>query len=216
MLLWRNSTCPSPCVVLCQFFTSWSVARLFVNLNGALAGKRNRSKYDERFSVNLLQGCRHIVYHILYTVFISALGWVLTFDTAVSKTPGTSSTFTSLGRVVYLRSHVIQPQQSVSQWNAWPATGRSTLQDSRSRAILQASLALSQCRPRSAAPKFGRVVHAGASTPAGCPVYRLQECPQPGVVRSGPVSLPVVAARDQKWTVASDKSGLVSLLRQFG
>jgi len=35
-------------------------------------------------------------------------------------------------------------------------------------------------------------------------------------VRSGLVSLPVVAARDQKWTVASDKSGLLSLLRQFG
>ena len=33
--------------------------------------------------------------------------------------------------------------QSVSQWNAWPATGRSTLQDLRSCAILQASLALS-------------------------------------------------------------------------
>ena len=36
--------------------------------------------------------------------------------------------------------------------------------------------------------------------------------PQPGVVRSGLVSLPVVAARDQKWRVASDKSGLLSLL----
>ena len=33
--------------------------------------------------------------------------------------------------------------QSVSQCNAWPATGRSTLQDLRSCAILQASLALS-------------------------------------------------------------------------
>ena len=33
--------------------------------------------------------------------------------------------------------------QSVSQWNAWPATGRSALQDLRSRAILQASLAFS-------------------------------------------------------------------------
>ena len=33
--------------------------------------------------------------------------------------------------------------QSVSQWNAWPATGRSALQDLRSCAILQASLALS-------------------------------------------------------------------------
>ena len=31
----------------------------------------------------------------------------------------------------------------VSQWNAWPATGRSVLQDLRSCAILQASLALS-------------------------------------------------------------------------
>jgi len=30
------------------------------------------------------------------------------------------------------------------------------------------------------------------------------------------VSLPVVAARDQKWRVVSDKSGLLSLLRQFG
>ena len=36
------------------------------------------------------------------------------------------------------------------------------------------------------------------------------------VVRSVLVSLPVVAARDQKWRVASDKSGLLSLLRQFG
>ena len=33
--------------------------------------------------------------------------------------------------------------QLVSQWNAWPATGRSALQDLRSCAILQASLALS-------------------------------------------------------------------------
>ena len=73
-----------------------------------------------------------------------------------------------------------------------------------------------QCRPRSAAPTFGRVVLAGSSTPAWCPVYRLHECPQPGVVRSGLVSLPVVAARDQKWRVASDKSGLLSVLRQFG
>ena len=64
-----------------------------------------------------------------------------------------------------------------------------------------------QCRPRSAAPTFGRVVLAGASTPACCPVYRLHERPQPGVVQSGLVSLPVVAARDQKWRVASDKSG---------
>ena len=50
--------------------------------------------------------------------------------------------------------------QSVSQWNAWPAMGRSALQDLRSCAILQASLELSpvsssiccthvrQCRPR--------------------------------------------------------------------
>jgi len=53
-----------------------------------------------------------------------------------------------------------------------------------------------QCRPRSAAPTFGRVVLAGASTPVWCPVYRLCEHPQPGVVRSGLVSLPVVAARD--------------------
>ena len=41
-----------------------------------------------------------------------------------------------------------------------------------------------QCRPRSAAPTFGRVVLAGASTPAWCPVYRLCERPQPDVVRS--------------------------------
>jgi len=73
-----------------------------------------------------------------------------------------------------------------------------------------------QCRPRSAAPTFGRVVLAGASTPAWCSVYHLCERPQPGVVRSGLVSLQVVAARDQKWRVASDKSGLLSLLRQFG
>ena len=33
--------------------------------------------------------------------------------------------------------------KSVSQWNAWPAIGRSSLQDLRSCAILQASLALS-------------------------------------------------------------------------
>ena len=44
-----------------------------------------------------------------------------------------------------------------------------------------------QC-PRSAAPTFGRVVHAGASTLAWCPVYRLCERPQPGVVRSELVS----------------------------
>ena len=73
-----------------------------------------------------------------------------------------------------------------------------------------------QCRPRSAAPTFGRVVLAGTSTPAWCPVYRLCERPRPGIVRSELVSLPVVAARDQKWRVASDKSGLLSLLRQFG
>jgi len=59
-----------------------------------------------------------------------------------------------------------------------------------------------QCRPRSAAPTFGRVVLAGASTPVWCPVYRLCERPQPGVVRSELVSLPVVAARDQKWKVS--------------
>jgi len=35
-------------------------------------------------------------------------------------------------------------------------------------------------------------------------------------VRIELVSLPVVTARDQKWRVASDKSGLLSLLRQFG
>ena len=73
-----------------------------------------------------------------------------------------------------------------------------------------------QCRPRSAAPTFDRVVLAGASTPAWCPVYRLRERPQPGVVQSGLVSLSVVAARDQKWRVASDKSGLLSLLCQSG
>ena len=73
-----------------------------------------------------------------------------------------------------------------------------------------------QCLPRSAAPTFGKVVLAGDSTPAWCPVYHLCERPQPGVVRSGLVSLQVVATRDQKWRVASDKSGLLSLLRQFG
>ena len=85
--------------------------------------------------------------------------------------------------------------------------GRSALQELRSCAILQAwrRWRWALCRPRSAAPTFGRVVHAGASTPARCPVYRLHECPQPGVVQSGLVSLPVVAARDQKWSVASDK-----------
>ena len=71
-------------------------------------------------------------------------------------------------------------------------------------------------RWRSAAPTFGRVILAGASTPACCPVYRLCERPQPGVVRCGLVSLPVVAARDQKWRATSDRSGLLSLLRQFG
>ena len=55
-----------------------------------------------------------------------------------------------------------------------------------------------QCRPRPAAPTFGRVVLASASTSAWCPVYRLSERPQPGVARSGLVSLQVVAARDQK------------------
>ena len=104
----------------------------------------------------------------------------------------------------------------LTHWNAWPATGRSALQDVRSCAILQASLRWAQCRPRSAAFTFGRVVHVDASTPVWCPVYHLHEHPQPGVVRSGLVSLPVVAARDQKWRVASDKSGLLSLLRQFG
>jgi len=69
-----------------------------------------------------------------------------------------------------------------------------------------------QCRPRSAAPTLGRVVLAGASTPGWCPVYRLHDCSQPAVVWSGLVSLPVVAARDQKWRVASDKSGLLSFL----
>ena len=48
------------------------------------------------------------------------------------------------------------------------------------------------------------------------PPARVVHTPQPGVVRSGLMSLPVVAARDQKWRVASDKSGLLSLLRQFG
>ena len=67
-----------------------------------------------------------------------------------------------------------------------------------------------QCGPRSAAHTFDRVVLAGASTPAWCPVYRLCEHPQSSVVQSGLVSLPVVAARDQKWRVASDKSGLLS------
>ena len=43
---------------------------------------------------------------------------------------------------VYMVPACIRPR-SVSQWNAWPATGRSTLQDLRSCAILQASLALS-------------------------------------------------------------------------
>ena len=47
-----------------------------------------------------------------------------------------------------------------------------------------------QCRPRSAAPTFGRVVLAGASTPAWCPVYRLCERPQPGTVW-GPEFSPV-------------------------
>jgi len=40
-------------------------------------------------------------------------------------------------------SLAVNVSQSVSQWNAWPATGRSALQDLRSCAILQASLALS-------------------------------------------------------------------------
>jgi len=40
-------------------------------------------------------------------------------------------------------SLAVNVSQSVSQWNAWPATGRSALQDLRSWAILQASLALS-------------------------------------------------------------------------
>jgi len=41
-----------------------------------------------------------------------------------------------------------------------------------------------QCHPRSAAPTFCRVIHAGASTPAWCPVSHLHECPQPGIVQS--------------------------------
>ena len=106
---------------------------------------------------------------------------------------------------------------SVSPWNAWPATGRSALQTCGHVRSSRRRWRWDQCRPRSAAPTFGsRVVLAGASTPAWCPVYRLHECPQPGIVLSGLVSLPVVAARDQKWRVASDKSRLLSLLRQFG
>jgi len=57
-----------------------------------------------------------------------------------------------------------------------PRVVYSALQDLRSYAISQASLTTwrwAQCRPRSAAPTFGRVVHAGGSTPAWCPIYRL-------------------------------------------
>ena len=42
-----------------------------------------------------------------------------------------------------------------------------------------------QCRPRSAATTFGRVVLAGASTPAWCLVYRLRERPKLQVNRRG-------------------------------
>jgi len=76
-------------------------------------------------------------------------------------------------------------QQSVSQWNAWLATGRSALQDLRSCAILQASLALS---PVSSSICCTHVRQ-------GCPRWRFHsglmsglppcERPQPGVVRSG-------------------------------
>ena len=145
------------------------------------------------------------VYFLYYSGTISSKLWMFLISTS-HKT----RTFT-----VRLQS----VSQSVSQWNAWPTTGRSTLQDLWSCAILQASLALSpvsssicctyvwQGRPR---------WRFHSSTPAWCPVYRLCERPQPGVVQSGLVSLPVVAARDQNWRVASDKSGLLSLLRQFG
>ena len=66
--------------------------------------------------------------------------------------------------------------QSVSQWNAWPATGRSALQDLEDVQIEDDWIAhdyVRSSRPRSAAPTFGRVVLAGASTPAWCPVYCL-------------------------------------------
>jgi len=63
--------------------------------------------------------------------------------------------------------------------------GRSAHQDLRSCAILQASLALSPVSSSICCTHVQQGRPRGASTPAWCPVYRLHECPQPGVVRSG-------------------------------
>jgi len=54
-----------------------------------------------------------------------------------------------LTRLSYIYNEPVSQSvsQSVSQWNTWPAAGRSALQDLRSRAILQASLALSHNEP---------------------------------------------------------------------
>ena len=107
---------------------------------------------------------------------------------------------------------------SLTHCNGWQATGR-VVAPSKPCGHVRSSRRRwrwAQCSAQSAPPTFGRVVHTGACTRAWCPVYRLCERPQPGAVWSKLVSLPVVAARDQQWRVASDKSGLLSLLRQFG
>jgi len=45
---------------------------------------------------------------------------------------------------VSMKNTQVDKNKSVSQWNAWPATGHSAVQDLRSCAILQASLAFSR------------------------------------------------------------------------
>ena len=99
--------------------------------------------------------------------------------------------------------------QSVSQWNAWPATGRSALQELRSCAIVHASLELSQVSSSICC------THAGQ----GRPRWRFHSGLMSGLPparASAARRSAVVAARDQKWRASSDKSGLLSLLCQFG
>ena len=79
-----------------------------------------------------------------------------------------------------------RPQKSVSGTLDRPRVVAPT--DLRSCAILQASLALSPVSFSICCTHVRKVVLAGDSTPAWCPVYHLCERPQPGVVWAGVAS----------------------------
>ena len=98
------------------------------------------------------------------------------------------------------------PYHSLTHWNVWPRP-RVAAPSKTCGLVRSSRRRWHRCRPGSASPTFGRVVHAGASTPAWCPVYRLHECPQPGVVRTGMVPNVFISFRKKNWIDFDEISG---------